>query len=59
DCDSGCRGFEPHQPPHYFSVVAICCERNERLEYGRQLISKADFAQFMRGDKPARAGFLF
>ena len=19
DCDSGCRGFEPHRPPHYFA----------------------------------------
>ncbi len=21
DCDSGCRGFEPHRPPHFFAGV--------------------------------------
>ncbi len=33
DCDSGCRGFEPHQPPHYCSV---------RAARSQQLVSLTD-----------------
>src|SRR5450759_740118 len=23
DCDSGCRGFEPHQSPHFYLITAL------------------------------------
>ncbi len=23
DCDSGCRGFETHRPPHFFSIMKL------------------------------------
>ncbi len=31
DCDSGCRGFEPHRPPHSFSPHRACCARREMI----------------------------
>ena len=29
DCDSGCRGFEPHQPPHYCLFVLNQADRGK------------------------------
>ena len=29
DCDSCCRGFEPHQPPHHYQVGVIGCVDDE------------------------------
>ena len=31
-CDSGCRGFEPRQPPHIFNTLAYAMEILPNLE---------------------------
>ncbi len=53
DCDSGCRGFESHQPPHRSYNAALALARGMRpvgaAEYRFRLTERyGDFYQTLR-----------